>query len=172
VYNGTTTALLCCICAFFIVSCVLRAGCATLGSFCRYVCSCCASVAFSHPDRPVSAKPSRHFGPPTNGGLVVHVLRRGYAPPCIHFHPDIHSLCIPIYPNPFSHSTSAPPLTLSLHRFKIMDDERLSDDLAAWACFRLDRLQPGLRMLHLYDSNGVVTKGVLLVRIRKNVGGA
>ena len=52
-----------------------------------------------------------------------------------------------------------------------MDDERLSDDLAAWACFRLDRLQPGLRMLHLYDSNGVVTKGVLLVRICKTVSG-
>jgi hypothetical protein len=50
-----------------------------------------------------------------------------------------------------------------------MDDERLSDDLAAWACFRLDRLQPGLRILHLYDSNGVVTKGSLLVRIRKTV---
>ncbi|PSN63335.1 PLC-like phosphodiesterase [Corynespora cassiicola Philippines] len=58
---------------------------------------------------------------------------------------------------------------LTFVRFKIMDDERLSDDLAAWACFRLDRLQPGIRMLHLYDSNGVVTKGVLLVRIRKTV---
>jgi hypothetical protein len=53
-----------------------------------------------------------------------------------------------------------------------MDDERLSDDLAAWACFRLDRLQSGLRMLHLYDSNGVVTKGVLLVRIGKTVSAA
>jgi hypothetical protein len=53
-----------------------------------------------------------------------------------------------------------------------MDDERLSDDLAAWACFRLDRLQTGLRMLHLYDSNGVITKGVLLVRIRKTVSTA
>ena len=42
-----------------------------------------------------------------------------------------------------------------------MDDERISDDLAAWACFRLDRLQTGLRMLHLYDSNGVITKGFL-----------
>ncbi|KAF1828836.1 PLC-like phosphodiesterase [Decorospora gaudefroyi] len=58
---------------------------------------------------------------------------------------------------------------LTFVRFKIMDDERLSDDLAAWACFRLDRLRPGLRMLHLYDSNGVITKGVLLVRIRKTV---
>jgi hypothetical protein len=46
-----------------------------------------------------------------------------------------------------------------------MDDERLSDDLAAWACFRLDRLQPGIRIIHLYDA----TKGVLLVRIRKTV---
>ncbi|KAF2270492.1 PLC-like phosphodiesterase [Lojkania enalia] len=58
---------------------------------------------------------------------------------------------------------------LTFVRFKVMDDQRLSDDLAAWACFRLDRLQPGIRMLHLYDSNGVITKGVLFVRIRKIV---
>ncbi|KAL5113762.1 hypothetical protein ACEQ8H_008336 [Pleosporales sp. CAS-2024a] len=58
---------------------------------------------------------------------------------------------------------------LTFVRFKVMDDERISDDLAAWACFRLDRLQPGIRMVHLYDANGVVTKGVLLVRIRKAV---
>lgn len=57
-------------------------------------------------------------------------------------------------------------------RFKVMDDERISDDLAAWACFRLDRLQPGIRMLHLYNSNGVVSKGVLLVRIHKTVSKA
>jgi len=50
-----------------------------------------------------------------------------------------------------------------------MDDERISDDLAAWACFRLDRCQPGLRILHLYDANGVISKGVLLVRIGKTV---
>ena len=54
-------------------------------------------------------------------------------------------------------------------RFKVMDDERISDDLAAWACFRLDRLQPGYRFLHLYDANGVVSKGVLLVRITKTI---
>jgi hypothetical protein len=53
-----------------------------------------------------------------------------------------------------------------------MDDETLGDDLAAWACFRLDRLQTGLRILHLYDSNGVITKGVLLVYIRKTVSTA
>ncbi|KAH9874030.1 hypothetical protein IAQ61_004658 [Plenodomus lingam] len=58
---------------------------------------------------------------------------------------------------------------LTFVRFKIMDDERLSDDLAAWACFRLDRCQPGLRIMHLYDANGVITKGVLLVRISKTV---
>jgi hypothetical protein len=61
---------------------------------------------------------------------------------------------------------------LTFVRFKVMDDERIHDDLAAWACFRLDRLQPGVRMLHLYDANGVVTKGVLFVRIRKTVSAA
>ncbi|OAL45429.1 hypothetical protein IQ07DRAFT_519849 [Pyrenochaeta sp. DS3sAY3a] len=50
-----------------------------------------------------------------------------------------------------------------------MDDERISDDLAAWACFRLDRLQPGLRVLHLYDATGLVSRGVLLVKIKKVV---
>lgn len=60
-------------------------------------------------------------------------------------------------------------LTSCFGRFKVMDDERLSDDLAAWACFRLDRLQPGIRMLHLYTSNGEVSDGVLLVRIKKTV---
>ncbi|KAH6638447.1 PLC-like phosphodiesterase [Boeremia exigua] len=60
---------------------------------------------------------------------------------------------------------------LTFVRFKVMDDERLSDDLAAWACVRLDRLQPGVRLLHLYDGNGVITKGAVLVRIRKVVSG-
>lgn len=50
-----------------------------------------------------------------------------------------------------------------------MDDDRIKDDLAAWACFRLDRLRPGLRMIHLYNANGLVTNGVLFVRIRKLV---
>lgn len=48
-----------------------------------------------------------------------------------------------------------------------MDDDRLRDDIAAWAAVRLDRLQPGLRVLHLYDANGVLSKGILLVGIRK-----
>lgn len=63
-------------------------------------------------------------------------------------------------------------LTFCFCRFKVMDDERLSDDLAAWACFRLDRLQTGYRILHLYDANGVVSKGALLVRITKTVSAA
>ncbi|EMD85206.1 hypothetical protein COCC4DRAFT_208152 [Bipolaris maydis ATCC 48331] len=61
---------------------------------------------------------------------------------------------------------------LTFVRFKVMDDERISDDLAAWACFRLDRLQTGYRVLHLYDANGVVSKGALLVRITKTVSAA
>lgn len=61
---------------------------------------------------------------------------------------------------------------LTFIRFKVMDDERLGDDLAAWACFRLDRLQPGIRMIHLYNSNGVISKGVLMVKIKKTVSKA
>jgi len=45
-----------------------------------------------------------------------------------------------------------------------------NDDLAAWACFRLDRLQPGYRFIHLFDAAGVQSKGVLLVRIEKALG--
>lgn len=63
-------------------------------------------------------------------------------------------------------------LTVNFDRFKVMDDERLGDDLAAWACFRLDRLQPGIRMIHLYNSNGVISKGVLMVKIKKTVSKA
>lgn len=49
-----------------------------------------------------------------------------------------------------------------------MDDEFGRDDLAAWACFRLDRLQTGFRLIHLFDAEGVQSKGVLLVRVTKN----
>ncbi|KKY26207.1 putative 1-phosphatidylinositol-bisphosphate phosphodiesterase 1 [Diplodia seriata] len=57
---------------------------------------------------------------------------------------------------------------LSFVRFKVMDDEFGRDDLAAWACFRLDRLQTGFRLIHLFDAGGVQSKGVLLVRVTKN----
>lgn len=50
-----------------------------------------------------------------------------------------------------------------------MSDTFGRDDVAAWACIRLDRLQPGLRFLHLFDANGILTKGALLVRISKKL---
>lgn len=42
-----------------------------------------------------------------------------------------------------------------------------NDDLAAWACFRLDRLQPGFRFVHLFDAVGAQSRGVLFVRVEK-----
>lgn len=51
-----------------------------------------------------------------------------------------------------------------------MDDESYSrDDLAAWACIRLDRLQRGYRFVHLFDANGIQTSGVILVKISKSL---
>ncbi|KAJ5726361.1 uncharacterized protein N7483_007718 [Penicillium malachiteum] len=59
---------------------------------------------------------------------------------------------------------------LSFVRFKIKDDELLGRDaMAAWACIRLDRLREGYRLVHLYDSTGEKTTGMLLVRITKQV---
>ncbi|KAH0545040.1 hypothetical protein FGG08_000811 [Glutinoglossum americanum] len=54
---------------------------------------------------------------------------------------------------------------LSFLRFKIRDDEIGKDDLAAWACIRLDRLQNGYRFVHLVDTKGMATKGIILVKI-------
>jgi len=51
-----------------------------------------------------------------------------------------------------------------------MDDETLGrDDMIAWACFRLNRLQQGVRLIHLYDLEGQATPGYLLVRINKSI---
>ncbi|KAJ5710853.1 hypothetical protein N7488_005009 [Penicillium malachiteum] len=59
---------------------------------------------------------------------------------------------------------------LSFVRFKIKDDELLGRDaMAAWACIRLDRLREGYRLVHLHDSTGEKSSGVLLVRITKQV---
>ncbi|KAL8776968.1 MAG: hypothetical protein Q9213_008065 [Squamulea squamosa] len=57
---------------------------------------------------------------------------------------------------------------LSFLRFKIQDDEIGTDDLAAWACIRLDRLKEGYRFVHLLDANGDKSRGMLLVRIKKS----
>ena len=49
-----------------------------------------------------------------------------------------------------------------------MDDRPMSkDNLVAWACIRLDRLQPGFRFIHLLDSSGVASAAALLVHITK-----
>ncbi|KAL6720669.1 hypothetical protein ACLMJK_002594 [Lecanora helva] len=58
---------------------------------------------------------------------------------------------------------------LSFLRFKIQDDKIGKDDLAAWACFRLDRLRSGLRFVHLLDAAGMESKGALLVAIEKSL---
>ena len=55
------------------------------------------------------------------------------------------------------------------HRFKIQDDEIGKDDLAAWACIRLDRLRSGHRFVHLLDAAGRESQGVLLVTVQKTL---
>lgn len=60
---------------------------------------------------------------------------------------------------------------LSFLRIKLQGDRRMGkDELAAWACIRLDRLRRGLRFVHLFDAHGVESRGVLLVRIFKRGG--
>jgi phosphatidylinositol phospholipase C, delta len=59
---------------------------------------------------------------------------------------------------------------LSFVRFLVKDNERLQrDDLAAWACVRLDRLRVGYRFVHLMDCRGRETDGVLLVKVAKKL---
>jgi hypothetical protein len=54
-------------------------------------------------------------------------------------------------------------------RFTVRDDEIGRDDLAAWACVRLDRLGEGYRFVHLLDSEGRLTEGVVLVKVEKKL---
>ncbi|OAX83826.1 hypothetical protein ACJ72_01805 [Emergomyces africanus] len=58
---------------------------------------------------------------------------------------------------------------LSFVRFKVKDREIGRDDLAAWACIRLDRLRQGFRFIRLFDSAGKESQGVLLVKISKQI---
>lgn len=58
---------------------------------------------------------------------------------------------------------------LSFVKFKIHDEEIGTDDLAAWACIRLDRLQQGVRVVRLFDNRGSHSKGVLLVKVEKKI---
>ncbi|KAL4870848.1 hypothetical protein BDV12DRAFT_165348 [Aspergillus spectabilis] len=67
-----------------------------------------------------------------------------------------------------------PPLSgvveeLTFVRFKVKDDEIGRDSLAAWACFRLTRLQEGYRVIRLFKADGSHSGGFLLVRISKTV---
>ena len=55
------------------------------------------------------------------------------------------------------------------HRFKIEDARYAKDDLAAWACIRLDRLQQGYRFVYLLDAKGQATPGLLLMKIEKKL---
>ncbi|RMZ76169.1 hypothetical protein DV738_g5101, partial [Chaetothyriales sp. CBS 135597] len=59
---------------------------------------------------------------------------------------------------------------LSFVRLKIKDDRALAqDDLIAWACIRLDRLRPGLRLIRLLDAKRQLSTGLLLVRVSKKI---
>lgn len=59
---------------------------------------------------------------------------------------------------------------LSFVRFIVRDDELFQrDDLAAWACVRLDRLRLGYRFVRMMDAKGKATDGVLLVKVMKKV---
>lgn len=53
-----------------------------------------------------------------------------------------------------------------------MDDRSIGkDSMLAWACIRLDRLQPGYRFIHLLNSTGVSSPGALLVHVSKTSDG-
>ena len=68
-----------------------------------------------------------------------------------------------------THVHSARLTLCLLRRIKIQDDNRMGkDDMAAWACIRLDRLQSGYRFVHLLDWKGMESAGVLLVKITKS----
>ena len=53
-------------------------------------------------------------------------------------------------------------------RFKVMDDIGLMrDELAGWACVRLDRLREGYRVVKVFDAAGKPREGRLLLRVEK-----
>ncbi|CAJ2505795.1 Uu.00g131890.m01.CDS01 [Anthostomella pinea] len=58
---------------------------------------------------------------------------------------------------------------LAFVRFLVKDDELVSDDLAAWACVRLDRLRNGYRFVHLFNRQGEISGGVVLIKVEKSL---
>lgn len=58
---------------------------------------------------------------------------------------------------------------LGFVRFKVHDEEFGRDDLAAWACIRLDRLQEGYRFLSLFNNHGDRSNGHILIKVTKRL---
>ncbi|KAK4192580.1 putative 1-phosphatidylinositol-4,5-bisphosphate phosphodiesterase [Podospora australis] len=56
---------------------------------------------------------------------------------------------------------------LSFVRFKVEDSSSMRDNLVAWACIRLDRLQPGYRVIDLFHHTRRPSPGQLFVKIEK-----
>lgn len=56
---------------------------------------------------------------------------------------------------------------LSFVRFKVEDSSSMRDNLVAWACIRLDRLQTGYRCIDLFHHTRRPSPGQLFVKIEK-----
>jgi hypothetical protein len=56
-------------------------------------------------------------------------------------------------------------LANAISRLKVINHRFARDEFLAWACIRLDRLAPGIRLIHLSDLNGNPNGGSLLVKI-------
>ena len=82
-------------------------------------------------------------------GFSHHLRSRVFLVAYVHCHPSTH--------------------TDLLYRFKVEDAKYAKDDLAAWACIRLDRLQQGYRFIRLLDAKGLASPGLLLVKIEKTL---
>lgn len=76
------------------------------------------------------------------------------------------------------------PVAIHTHRFRVEDEnasyyqdlrkklnEALgrNDNLAGWACIRLDRLQQGYRFVRLMDAHGRPTEGKLFIKVEKTL---
>ncbi|KAI1458170.1 PLC-like phosphodiesterase [Annulohypoxylon moriforme] len=79
-------------------------------------------------------------------------------------HPDFKSELLEV-----AKGVSGVVQELAFVRFLVKDDEIGRDDLAAWACIRLDRLKSGYRFVHLLDKEGKQSDGVILVKIEKKL---
>jgi hypothetical protein len=54
---------------------------------------------------------------------------------------------------------------LAFLSFVVINDAAGLDAMVAWSCIRLDRLRKGYRFIRLFSSDGMPSKGILLVRI-------